>query len=108
MLNTAVAVLTLDEAITLQNSLMLYDTIDIVFEDILGNDTIMMMLEMDQTTLDMMHDDVVDMALAILGDIQTIADFDFANLTWEQEEALSSFMFMIEDILYPQPEYIPE
>lgn len=108
MLTTVVAVLTLDEAITLQNSLMLYDTIDIVFEDILSNDTIMMMLEMDQTTLDMMHDDVVDTALTILGDIQNIADFDFANLTWEQEEALFSFMFMIEEILYPQPEYIPE
>lgn len=108
MLATVVAVLTLDEAITLQNSLMLYDTIDIVFEDILGNDTIMMMLEMDQTTLDMMHNDAVDMALAILGDIQNIADFDFSNLTWEQEEALFDFMFMIEEILYPQPEFIPE
>lgn len=104
MLAMVVAVLVIDEAITLPNSVMLYDTIDILFEDILGNETIMMMFDFDQMSLDAMHTQVVDTALMILGDIQTIATFDFDNLTWEQEEALFDFMFMIEELLYGQPE----
>jgi len=104
MLSLAVAAITLDEALTLQNTLMLYETIDIIFEDILGHEMIMMGLELDQDGLDALQIEVVEMALMIVDDIQTIADFDFANLTWEQEEALFEFMFMIEELLYGQSE----
>jgi len=91
-------VITADQVLTQAIEDMIFASLTILFDDILGNATIMTLTEMDQTTLDDMYSMVFDTLTGMFEDIHTVANFDFGNLTeLERDQLYEIFAFLMQE-----------
>ena len=95
----AMVSLAVEDVLTLQNQLMIELTMDLVFETVLVNPTLMSMLQLDAAAVTLMQTNLMDQYTQVKTDLLLIATYDFNNLTQLQIDHMYDFMSM----LSPEP-----
>ncbi len=95
-LKAAAAVIrALDLALTPANVTLINDTIGIVFDDILKNPEILPLLGVSSADIDEMKTMVLGEVASFIEEIQDIADFNYAALTYDDETRIEEMAMMI-------------
>ena len=77
------------------NQLMIELTMDLVFETVLVNPTLMSMLQLDAAAVTLMQTNLMDQYTQVKTDLLLIATYDFNNLTQLQIDHMYDFMSML-------------
>ena len=91
----AMVSLAVEDVLTLQNQLMIELTMDLVFETVLVNPTLMSMLQLDAAAVTLMQTNLMDQYTQVKTDLLLIATYDFNNLTQLQIDHMYDFMSML-------------
>jgi hypothetical protein len=91
------AITVVNNTLTTANQTMIYDTIDIIFDDILSNSAILSLIEENQTDIDDMKAQVEDEVEYIIDEFTALGLFDFSDLSQIQEDRLDDFLTYFED-----------
>ena len=89
----AVNVIVFDEVLTQTNEDLIFASINIIFDDILKNSSLLALTELSISDVDSMKTIIVDEITSIIAEIHTIASFDFNDL---QEGELDSLYDLYE------------
>jgi hypothetical protein len=92
-LGISIAVITaLDATLTVENEALIFTSLDLVFDSILGNTTLMMLTNMTGSQIDQMQLDAINDITMIIDEIQELALLDFDDLSLEDEDRIMLFM----------------
>jgi hypothetical protein len=97
-------VLLADGVLTVDIEELLYDTMDVVVEDILKHPVILYMLDIDEEALDGMVAYIYDMVADTIFNVREVAEFDFENMTQEEfEQLIGIFEFLMNEEEIEEP-----
>jgi hypothetical protein len=92
--------------LTIENETLIFDTIDVLFDDILSNEDVLALTEMTQLFVDDIKVSVVDEFQYVIDEFQALGLLEYDDLTLADEERINDFFLEIAGYLPSQEVYI--
>ncbi|BCR36623.1 PKD domain-containing protein [Mariniplasma anaerobium] len=100
-----VAIMVASNTFTTVNEALVFDTIDILFDDLLSNSDVLAATNMIQQDVVYMKADVVSEFQYVIDEFQALGLLDFDNLTLSDEERIEDFFLYFQDYFYSEEVY---
>ena len=85
----------IDLTITVDNEAMIFSSMDLVFDSVLSNETVLTLIGATQAEVDEMQTNMTSLVNDIIDEIQYLAMLDIDNLSIDDEQRLYDFMAML-------------